>query len=301
MHELKPPVPFKIVLNASVEDFKILLRIKKCLGDRFYLRQTDRSLSRFVVGLFDRDLQLLDADLRGRVVQMSDEGVVRNSVSILYRMMGESHIDDFLDDGKLRLSTFAKCSHHESEIRRDQSEGEGILYFRGARVATAQVGRNTYLLCTSLSPFASNPNSYKTCLCIQDSAGLMNAITAAIRKLGLKVSAIVHGPCVYSAHAFEVDSIPERTEENLRLMLDDLGDRLYLMKDALPNFMIEHEYRYLWLMDEMIEGEYLDIVVENPTRYATKIEIPDYDKTFKPSEVISASHPVVSRPRNTGE
>lgn len=300
MKALAPPPMYKIVLGTSADEYKTLLSLKVCLGERFHLRHTD-TLSEFVVGLCEQDLESLDENLRRRVMPMSDEGIVRNCVPILYRMMGQKHIDEFINEGKIRLSTFFKCSTLEAGDRRDGAEGSVRIHSGGFKVASGQVGHNAYLLCTSLSPFASNPSNYPTCLCIQDAVGLMNAITIAIRKMGKKIAAIVHGPCVYSTHSFDFDSIPStRDGATLRLLLDSLGDRSYLIKEADANFMIEHEYRYLWLMDEPIAGDCLDIVVENPTLYATQIEIPPHDRTSFRHVAVSNSNPIVIRPGMLG-
>ena len=296
MHKLNQQKCYKLEFGSSLEEYERLLSVKKMLGERFYVRNIDNKCSGFVVGMLESDLGLLSEDVRERVIPMSDEGIVRNKVSILYRMIEEQYIDEFLSEGKLRLSTFSKCSHHESEDRRDALEGSVTIHAQGVKAASGQVGSNAYLLCTSLSLFASNPHNYKTCLCIQEAEALMNAITFAIRKQGIKVSAIVHGPCIYSTHSFEFDGIPERTEANLLRTLDTLGDRLYLIKDAVPKFMIEHEYRYLWLIDKEIEGEYLDVVIDNPKVYAQKISIPQYDKICKKPFVVSSNHPIVVRP-----
>ena len=125
----------------------------------------------------------------------------------------------------------------------------------------------------------------------------MNAITSAIRKLGKKIAAIVHGPCVYSTRSFDFDNVPSaRDGATLHSLLDSLGDRSYLIKEADANFMIEHEYRYLWLMDESIVGDCIDVVIDNPTLYATQIEIPPHDRTTFRHFVVSNSHPIVIRP-----
>lgn len=292
---MTPRKGYKIVLGTSVDEYEVLLRLKSLLGDRFYVRSVDNRLEGgFTVAFFEEDIEKLDDSLRARVVPMWDEGIYRPCVPFLYRFLPDEFIDDFVH-GKVRLSTFNRCKSSELVARSDGREGAVEFWYEGHRVASASAGENGYLLCTSLTPFASGSAPNGRCVIIIDSIAFMEAVTAALRRKGRPVSAIIHGPCVYTDHRVSLSDDPEHTPENLIAILDRFGDRIYMMKDARPNFMVEHEYRMLWLVDEVIEDQTFDVELEHPERYMQAMVVPDYYKLFPRGCVAARNHPCVIR------
>ena len=275
MHELKARTCYKLCFEPTEEGFRDLCRAKIALGDRFTVRSLDSRLSGFVVGLFEEDCYRLPPDLVKRVVPMHDEGIIRDVAPLVWRFLEDSYISEFLEDGKLRLSTFIRCKGAVSS-RTDDREGYVEWYDTGRRrIATSCVGSNAFMLCSSLSPFATNPKKCKHALFILNLNGLIEELTKCIRGKGYDVSAVVKGPCSYSSRQFMVDDVYPRTDEALQKLNDAPGDRLYMMKDARMKYMNEWEYRVLWLTDRSDVPEHLDVIVEHPCDYAQCISVPD--------------------------
>lgn len=287
----------KIVLGNSAEDYALLLRLKAQLKDRFYVRNIDNKLeSGFLVGLFKEDVRLLDLDLQDIVEPMSDEGIERICVSSLYRFVPEQYIDDFVRKGRIWLSTFDRCQRLEDENRTDGNEGRVEFYHDAKKIAHAHVGKNGYLLCASTTPFASGSKPNQRCVYIQDLPGLANAITKALRDKKIKVSAVIQGPCIYTDHRVHLDYDPDRTPEELEKILTAFGDRVYFLKDALPKFVVEHEYRVVWLTDGEIKGDGLLVEISNPELYVQAIMTPPYVSMFRPPTIAVNNHPYVIPP-----
>lgn len=284
----------KIVLGNSAEDYATLLRLKAQLKDRFYVRNVDNKLDNgFLVGLFKEDIGLIDHDLQDIVEPMSDEGIERICVSSLYRFIPEQYIDDFVRRGRIWLSTFDRCQRLEDENRTDGNEGRVEFYHDTQKIAHAHVGKNGYLLCASTTPFASGSKPNQRCIYIQDLPGLVNAVNKALRGKKIKVSAVLQGPCIYTDHRVHLDYDPDRTPEELEKVLTAFGDRVYFLKDALPQFVVEHEYRVVWLTDGEIKGDGLLVQIDNPEYYVQAIMVPQYSSMFRPPVVAANNCPYV--------
>lgn len=288
---------YKIVLGTSVEEYGVLLKLKERLGDLFYVRNIDNKLDGgFTVAFGEEGFERLDDGLKSRVQRMLDEGVSRFCVPFLYRFLPDEFIDDFVC-GKIRLSTFNRCKRLENENRADGREGTVEFFYGDRKVASAAVGKNGYLLCASLTPFASGSVPNGRCIIIREAQEFVNSITAALRKKGVKVSAVVQGPCVYTDHRVALSEDPEHSPEELKALLDDFGDRVYMLKDALPHFMVEHEYRIIWLTDGAIEVDSVDIQIEHPEQYIQVMKVPPYVQMFRPPTVAARNHPYVMPPQ----
>lgn len=273
MHDLKPPKIYKIVLGATEEDLRKLLRLKAQLGESFYVRK-DSKLTNFTVGILDKDLTKLSDDFRGLVQPMLDEGVGRHCCSMLFRFLNEKYIDEFLTTGRFRLSTFAGCQKLENMQRRDCNEGTCGLFVNGGKAASALVGANAFLTCASLSPLANNPEGHKSAILIKDVEWFNREVTEGLRQLGYKVDAVLQGPCVYTNHCFALGEMPDqKTDESLRKILDALGDRLYFMKDGW--YIKEHEYRLLWLTSSTLEDDHAFVTLKSPNVYCEKVVLPE--------------------------
>ncbi len=203
-----------------------------------------------------------------------------------YRNLPEQYVDEFLSQGRLRLSSFEVCADSEDSIRRDVSEGVcGISVTDGRSTVEIflRVGLNPLLLCFSES--LESYHKYNSYLKVNDPQGLGEAITSALMAKGFKLREVACGRCEYNDRLI-IQQIPTGmlAYENMfkmagRGVADYLeiesfiktfaGNRLYFMKPA--HCEIEQELRMMWDCDCPNEVRYVDLTIDNPRKYCEKV------------------------------
>jgi hypothetical protein len=74
----------------------------------------------------------------------------------MYTFLDTKFVDQFFDEGSLRLSSFSRFKKHEDEQRLDAKEGEALFVHRTSHMggqslsARAQHGSNAYVLCATI-------------------------------------------------------------------------------------------------------------------------------------------------------
>lgn len=205
----------------------------------------------------------------------------------VFRYEDSRWIDEFFNEGKLRLSSFAKFAKYDDEQRGDPKEGSGLSLGHGGGktvgIAHSQ-GQDAYVFCGSLIP-----NHDIRCAMKRDSAfaiqdPLSFAVEIARQLPGFRGS--MQGNCIYRPNTiinreFSVDiekyKLPDGTID--MQMIFDAGaalggpERLLL---KTKRYELQREYRFLWFVDK-VRGEHLDIECPNAVQYCRRVELSELE------------------------
>ena len=211
---------------------------------------------------------------------------------ILYRFMEERYIDEFLNEGKLQISTMPFCRKYEDAQRSDCSEAYyGYVFCDGEESwsLTARVAENAFVLCSSLTQCAFHEPSITHCLEIREADQLAREIADKLKEAGYDVCEMLAGPCNYSMKGRVIDLtgsdesirslfmksvwpnklIPDA--DKIACVLSKLGKgALYFTKPFC--FMREHEFRLLWLCREAVNVDHVVVTIDNPERFGCKVQ-----------------------------
>ena len=206
-------------------------------------------------------------------------------VPVVYRFIPEQYIDTFLETGILQLTTFRRCGKLEDPMRKDGTEGDGIIIGEkgSMRMEThMRMGSEALLLCTSLTSHYVDAEG-KKCKCaleIFDVGGFVDACSKAILAKGYHIKNVQIGPCFYS----EKKIYGALQEEDMKKLGDDgnftvedlfaipqrvAGPKMFFQKPIEK--AIEMEYRMVWLVYPEPQDETMLIQLEEPQKYARKI------------------------------
>ncbi|MBQ7736112.1 MAG: hypothetical protein IJT61_09355 [Bacteroidales bacterium] len=166
------------------------------------------------------------------------------------------------------------------------NEGRSLLYGYDGEYKIqfdVGVGSEAIMLCASLCNSYTNDKGISCSQSIEifDVPGLVIAIAEQLQSKGYKVRSILHGSCFYTEKEFHqvIDS------ENFRKKLDKgvfdydemtkinqsiSGYNIYFQK-AVEKRM-ENEYRMIWLVDDLKEGENFMVTIQNPEKYCRKVK-----------------------------
>jgi hypothetical protein len=191
----------------------------------------------------------------------------------LFRFLEKQFVDQFFQDGTLRLSTFDKFKKHEDEQRLGKQEGKITFVHR-----TSQRGGQT------LEAFAAHgQNAYVLCGAMRFENELMDAFNcdSYIRindptKFGMAISkhlpgfiAGFEGPCLYQANKIiekdlgyiDLNSFKTQTGQvDMNKLQSFINHHMsfypYFLKDK--SYSHQMEYRLLWLTSSET-NDYIDI------------------------------------------
>lgn len=216
---------------------------------------------------------------------------IQHCVPVLYRFMEEQHIDEFLNDGKLMISTIRRCRALENPDRADGHEAEYNYVFgdeSGEYSLEARVADNAFVLCTSLTPCAKHKHEHLFCLELHNVELLVDEINSQLRGAGYDVCEVMAGPCNYAERGREIDlkragvlfhDLIMQRDEVGQLRVDSLKvDKVlgvlgrgafYTTKDY--RFIAEHEYRILWLCQSDVPIDPVFVTISDPCRFGCKI------------------------------
>ena len=216
---------------------------------------------------------------------------MQQCVPVLYRFIEERYIDEFINEGKLMISTMPRCRHLEDSKRNDKYEGVYGYDFideEGVHPLDAIVGENVFVLCTSLTPCAEHKKDDTLCLELHNVGKLVNEITNQLRQMGYAVCEVLSGPCNYAMKRREISL--KGSGKKFSDLVMDIGDdgqlsvnnkkvndvlsclgvgAFYTTKDL--GFVNEHEYRILWLCQSAVPRDPVFVWIQDPIRFGCKI------------------------------
>jgi hypothetical protein len=197
-----------------------------------------------------------------------------------FRFLEKQHVDDFFNNGKLRLSSFSKFRQHKDEIRGDDREGSGWYLANyhsetgrgqsfGAKLST---GINAYIICTSQ---INNKDAFIDCH--YDSGFLIKDIFSFAIEISRAIPffrAGMQGQCFYvddpTIHIdlgkFDIDSL---SPEERQIKQNEFDEKRKQDTDIFFMKLLKHkdqeEYRILWFADKA--DDYIDILCPNALQF----------------------------------
>ncbi len=223
----------------------------------------------------------------------------------IFRFMASTYVEEFMNEGKIRLSSFNRFSSYTDEQRGDNSEGWSIVVNLAANdetlIGAVRMGSDAYVLCgtTNLTTeLRKNFDDCDGCIVIDNPLGFADAISNRIPffRLGLFGQAIYrdtrtlqlrrYDPTIkelFEKHGLEynqVDDDDATVEKKYNAMPDELKtaifnnlqnpESLFLKRSK---FSSQSEYRLFWHSTRPID-EYIDIVVPEAVQFCRRVIVP---------------------------
>jgi hypothetical protein len=179
--------------------------------------------------------------------------------------MDAKYVDQFFNEGLVRISSFAEFAKHPDELRRDTKEGWGIVTHQNEAandgkgmtiMAVMGQGSSAYVLCGSLlDNDAIRQRFGSTGIKIRNTVGFAHAISTYIPgfTFGLEGHCTYVGQRVLEGDAgeFSIDDLkvkPESNDISMEKLMQKVGtvagdDLMFLKTD---NYAHEVEYRLAW-------------------------------------------------------
>jgi hypothetical protein len=201
-----------------------------------------------------------------------------------YRFLEKQYVDDFLNNGKIRLSSFAKFRKHKDEIRGDNSEGSGF-YLANHKPevgeghhfsALMNTGKNAYVLSTTL---INKNDTFSECnydagFIINDVFGFALEISRAIPFF----IAGMQGQCFYKdppiipidVGQFNLNDLSEQEFQNKQSEFFEKTNQdndIFFIKHL--RYKPQEEYRIIWFADEAFE--HIDLICPNAAKFCERI------------------------------
>lgn len=238
--------------------------------------------------VLEDNLELLDDNEKTpqRLREIPRQPFVQPFVPMVFRYLESEWVDDFFENGNLRLSSFKKFHQHTDEQRGDKKEGQNMVVGTGDEkqiIAMVSHGHDAFVLSTSLM---YNKQMYKdfnvdSCFVIEKPLDFMDTIIKKIPDF----KGVNFGPCLYKP-----DNIIERNIPGFdldKLKSDDVPGSLDMGKmfsavnqaggsevlfSKTNEYASQHEYRMLWhtFLDPI--PEHIDIVVPEAVKFCRKIK-----------------------------
>jgi len=237
--------------------------------------------------ILEDNLGLLDESekTQERLREIPNRPFVNSYVPMVFRYLESEWVNEFFENGILRLSSFKKFHQHEDEQRGDKQEGSNMIFGIGSEnqfSAMTNSGHDAFVLSTSL---AHNENLYNdfdvdACFIIEKPHEFMESIMKSIPEF----KGINFGPCLYQPSkiiqrqmpGFNLDSIKSDDEPNTNDMGKifnqiDQASGLDVLFSKTNEYAHQHEYRMLWhtYLDPM--PEYIDLIVPEALQFCRKI------------------------------
>ena len=199
---------------------------------------------------------------------------ISHACPVLYRFMEDKYIDDFLENGRIQVSTIPHCRRIEDARRRDPMEsvyGYDFEWRDRVTPVTALVGENAFVLCCSLTQCAIHDKAHVNCLELHDWHKLVAEVGEQLRIMGYPIGEIFAGPCNYAQKRRSIDMRPNKYGDvEIERVLSVFGqEAFYTTKDFY--FIEEHEYRILWLSSEKAPSAPVIVTVKDPKRFGCKV------------------------------
>ena len=201
------------------------------------------------------------------------------------RYLQDEHVDSFLQDGTLWLTSFRKCANHDDNRRHDAREGRLTMSATAPGGSTLNVvalpAPNLYVMCGSVLADRTLRDDF-------GGSGFVISkpfeFAAEIARAIPNCTGLAQGPCFYEPESVQrhelsepiISRDPESEEELVGKMdaaiasIDQLSS--VFTKPAVP-FAEQHEYRFIWYMEHDVE-EHLEIRSPAAAKYCTRLELP---------------------------
>ena len=173
----------------------------------------------------------------------------------LYQRMSRRAMNALLQEGRIRINTFALDTQINGADLPDTPESPYILAIHGDDSfpgLPVTLGRRALVLRASLDP-SVYLRRHSACLQIDDPAGFVSCITEKLTHVldtvGGRLVRILHAPCVYQWSRLVGT---ESGRDSLATPAVDPEDAKYFIK---PSYGFhDAEFRFVWILDQDFEG-----------------------------------------------
>jgi len=190
------------------------------------------------------------------------------------RYIDEVWVEDFLDRGAIRLTSFRRCAKHDDAERHDAREGRLALQATAPDGSTLSAitlpSPNLYVLCCSTALDIGLRDQFKV-----SSGFVIRDVFRFAAEIAVSLAdcrAVAHGPCFYcpemtrtatlEAPIFTKDPESEEDLERIPEAINRIDQLESVFNKPAKPFMSQHEYRFIWIMGHDVE-EYKE--VKSPT------------------------------------
>ncbi len=232
-------------------------------------------------------LHLLDESEKTseRLKEIPFQPFVQSYIPMVFRYLENKYIDQFFEDGTIRLSSFKKFHQHIDEQRGDKSEGNNMVVGNGGEkqfTAMTYSGSDAFVLSTSLMLNEQMYIDFKVdgCFVIEKPFEFMDAIAKKLESF----KGVNFGPCLYKPDriiqrnmpGFDLDSFKSDDDPNNM----DMGKMFNSIQEAGRNdtlfaktneYSPQHEYRFLWHTEMEPLPDFIDIKVPEAIEFCRKL------------------------------
>jgi hypothetical protein len=210
----------------------------------------------------------------------------------VYKYMDSKYMDEFFEEGKLRIGSFKYYRQFPDEVRGDKNEGSGTVQGKGEQggfsfnVMTQQ-GTSSYMFCTSVLESDSLKEHFETDNVFRINNPLEFAVS--ISRVIPGVSHISLGLCNYRDHRLIAKtikglSINDFTDEKGHMIIGGpqmnkrtnqiLGNGLDLMYLKEKKYQTQCEFRIVWTLNSNFfeTNDHIDIICKEAIQFCEKIE-----------------------------
>ena len=214
----------------------------------------------------------------------------------IFRYMDTNFVDEFFNEGKLRLSSIRRFAKHDNDLMRDYLEGRLEIRVgdrHGLNVSmNVSYGHSAYILCFSLLENFDLGESmgFNSGFRVNNMGGFISEVSKAIKEVyKFDLFSVSKGPCVYvtdriyenrsrTISSMKEIGIYDSSEgyengfnfDEMTAFVRDEGKHALFYK--LKSYATEHEYRIIWELHEENVPEYIDIVIPNAVKYCERIK-----------------------------
>lgn len=196
-----------------------------------------------------------------------------------YRIVESNYVDDLLNKGEIKLTTFERCRNFELEHRKDSTEACNKIECVD-RTSTVIINAGLkvpgYMLCLSKSTNGYKEEDYKNPSCFEviNLHKLIEQITISLLKSGYDVISVLQGHCFYSDKTiirtlektkindmFENKTKEKFTFDTINKCFEEVNPIAEMLFNKDTSYSYENEYRVIWI----INGKYDEngIVIQN--------------------------------------
>lgn len=201
---------------------------------------------------------------------------------IITRYMETQFVDDFFNEGKIRLSSFKKFRNNPDEQQGDIAEGMASMKIaapNGNHSISAINGQEAYILCGGTVESKTMETSFKT----KDGFRIINTIAFAdaISRYIPGFIGGTEGLCSYRENLLINDydekpitppdqfSSPDEWAKDYDKYVAQKASAAFFIKKL--KFAHQGEYRFIWFTTSSEEKEYLDIVCPEARRFCQRL------------------------------
>lgn len=207
-------------------------------------------------------------------------------IPMVFRYLEKKWVDNFFEDGSLRISSFKKFHQHSDEQRGDKQEGNNLVIGVQEKKYMYSLtfhGSDAFVLSTSLLLDKSLYSDFDvdSCFVIEKPFEFMDIISKQIPNF----KGINFGPCLYqplrqirrNIKGLMIGDSKNQDTVNLDDIFKNINeaggsDTLFL---KTQNYSSQHEYRFLWHSFDNSLPEHLDIKVPEAREFCRRIQNED--------------------------